>query len=208
MYRKYIKRILDVIGSIIAIMICIPIFLTLSVLIRIKLGKPIIFKQLRVSKDSSFFTMYKFRTMLDLKDENGDLLPNELRSTKLGGILRSTSIDELPELINILKGDISFVGPRPLLVEYLPLYTEYEMQRLKVRGGLIPPEVLHGNIAPTWEEQFEYEINYANNVSFILDMKIILATFKGVFKRNVINYGNFNRDSFENRAIKTIKKND
>lgn len=202
MYRKYIKRVLDVSISIIAIMICIPIYILLSVLIRIKLGKPIIFKQLRVTRNSHIFTMYKFRTMLDLKDENDNLLPNEFRFTKFGGILRSTSIDELPELLNVLKGDISFVGPRPLLVEYLPLYTEFEMQRLNVRGGLIPPEVVYGNIAPTWEEQFEYEVNYANNVSFILDMKIILATFKGIFKRNTINYGNFNRDVFEDRLIK------
>jgi len=146
--------------------------------------------------------MYKFRTMKDIRDELGNLLPNESRFTKLGSILRSSSIDELPELLNILKGDISLVGPRPLIVEYLPLYTQYEMQRLNVRGGLIPPEVLYGNITPTWEQQFEYEVFYAKNVSFLLDIKIILATFIGIFKRNTINYGNYSRDSFEDRLDK------
>ena len=202
MYSKYIKRILDIICSIIAIIIGIPIFLFLAVIIRIKLGKPILFKQYRVSKKNKIFKMYKFRTMKDIRDELGNLLPNESRFTKLGSILRSSSIDELPELLNILKGDISLVGPRPLIVEYLPLYTQYEMQRLNVRGGLIPPEVLYGNITPTWEQQFEYEVFYAKNVSFLLDIKIILATFIGIFKRNTINYGNYSRDSFEDRLDK------
>ena len=202
MYSKYIKRILDIICSIIAIIIGLPIFLFLAVIIRINLGKPILFKQYRVSKKNKIFKMYKFRTMKDIRDELGNLLPNESRFTKLGSILRSSSIDELPELLNILKGDISLVGPRPLIVEYLPLYTQYEMQRLNVRGGLIPPEVLYGNITPTWEQQFEYEVFYANNVSFLLDIKIILATFIGIFKRNTINYGNYSRDSFEDRLDK------
>ena len=199
MYSKCIKRILDISCSFIAIIICIPFFAILAVLIRIKLGKPILFKQYRVSKKNKIFKMYKFRTMIDIRDENGKLLPNEFRYTKFGSILRSLSIDELPELINILKGDISLVGPRPLIVEYLPLYTQYEMQRLNVRGGLIPPEVLYGDITPTWEQQFEYEVFYANNVSLLLDIKIIIATFIGIFKRNTINYGIYNRDSFEDR---------
>ena len=202
MYSKYIKRILDIGCSLIGIIICIPFFAILAVIIRINLGKPILFKQYRVSKKNKIFKMYKFRTMKDIRDELGNLLPNESRFTKLGSILRSSSIDELPELLNILKGDISLVGPRPLIVEYLPLYTQYEMQRLNVRGGLIPPEVLYGNITPTWEQQFEYEVFYANNVSFLLDIKIILATFIGIFKRNTINYGNYSRDSFEDRLDK------
>jgi len=202
MYSKCIKRILDISCSFIAIIICIPIFAILAVLVRIKLGKPILFKQYRVSKKNKIFKMYKFRTMRDIRDENGNLLPNELRYTKFGSTLRSLSIDELPELLNILKGDISLVGPRPLIVEYLPLYTQYEMQRLNVRGGLIPPEVLYGNITPTWEQQFEYEVFYANNVSLLLDIKIIIATFIGIFKRNTINYGTYNRDSFEDRLDK------
>ena len=150
MYSKYIKRILDIGCSFIGIIICIPFFAILAVIIRINLGKPILFKQYRVSKKNKIFKMYKFRTMKDIRDELGNLLPNESRFTKLGSILRSSSIDELPELLNILKGNISLVGPRPLIVEYLPLYTQYEMQRLNVRGGLIPPEVLYGNITPTW----------------------------------------------------------
>jgi len=202
LYSKYIKRILDIGCSLFGIIVCIPFFAILAVIIRINLGKPILFKQYRVSKKNKIFKMYKFRTMKDIRDELGNLLPNESRFTKLGSILRSSSIDELPELLNILKGDISLVGPRPLIVEYLPLYTQYEMQRLNVRGGLIPPEVLYGNITPTWEQQFEYEVFYANNVSFLLDIKIILATFIGIFKRNTINYGNYSRDSFEDRLDK------
>ena len=202
MYSKYIKRILDIGCSLFGIIVCIPFFAILAVIIRINLGKPILFKQYRVSKKNKIFKMYKFRTMKDIRDELGNLLPNESRFTKLGSILRSSSIDELPELLNILKGDISLVGPRPLIVEYLPLYTQYEMQRLNVRGGLIPPEVLYGNITPTWEQQFEYEVFYANNVSLLLDIKIISATFIGIFKRNTINYGTYSRESFEDRLDK------
>lgn len=196
MYRKYIKRILDIIGSVFTILICIPIFIVIGLLVRIKLGKPILFKQDRVSKNNRVFTMYKFRTMLNSKDVNGNLLPNDLRETKFGSFLRSTSLDELPELVNILKGDISFVGPRPLIAEYLPLYTEYELQRHKVPGGLIPPEVLYGDITPTWQQQFEYEVYYANHVSFLLDIRILATSIKGVLKRRSIHYGNYNRDSF------------
>ena len=139
--------------------------------------------------------MYKYRTMTDECDENGKLLSDDVRLNKFGRILRSTSLDELPELFNILKGDLSIVGPRSLLVDYLPYYTDYERQRHLVRGGLTPPEVLYNNIMPTWEEQFEYEVNYVNNVSFLLDLKILLATFKAIFKRHVKNYGSYVRKS-------------
>jgi undecaprenyl phosphate N,N'-diacetylbacillosamine 1-phosphate transferase len=186
----------------------IPFFMIISLLVRIKLGRPILFKQLRVSKNNETFTMYKFRTMRDIRDDNGNLLPNELRQTKFGSFLRSTSFDEFPELWNILKGDISFVGPRPLVPEYLPYYTEYELQRHKVRGGLIPPEVLYGDITPTWQQQFEYEIDYANHVSFLLDFKIMIASLKGIFKRNAIQYGNYNRESFFQERRDKIKKKD
>jgi undecaprenyl phosphate N,N'-diacetylbacillosamine 1-phosphate transferase len=207
LYSKYIKRIFDIGSSILAIIMCIPFFMIISLFVWINLGRPIIFKQLRVSKDNKIFTMYKFRTMRDIRDANGNLLPNELRQTKFGSFLRSTSIDELPELWNILKGDISFVGPRPLIPEYLPYYTEYELQRHKVRGGLIPPEVLYGDITPTWQQQFEYEIYYASHVSFLLDFKIIIASLKSVFKRNSIHYGNYNRESFfQERKSKKEKK--
>lgn len=187
---------------------CIPFLTIISLFVRIKLGRPILFKQLRVSKNNHIFTMYKFRTMRDSRDANGNLLPNELRQTKFGSFLRSTSLDELPELWNILKGDISFVGPRPLVPEYLPYYTEYELQRHKVRGGLIPPEVLYGDITPTWQQQFKYEIDYANHVSFLLDFKIMIASLKGIFKRNAIQYGNYNRESFFQERRDKIKKED
>jgi len=203
MYCSYIKRILDISCSFLSTIICLPIFLIISILIRIKLGKPILFTQSRVSRNNNIFTMYKFRTMTEERDKSGKLLPNERRFTKFGSFLRSTSLDELPELINILKGDISIIGPRPLIKEYLPLYSKYELQRHKVRGGLIPPEVLYGNITPTWEQQFKYEVHYANNVSFFLDLKIIVRTLKGVFKRSSIDYGNYIRGSlFEERTNK------
>ena len=206
LYSKYIKRFLGISLSFIAIIICIPIYGILALLVRIKLGKPILFKQLRISKNNKKFKIYKFRTMTDARDENGNLLSTELRLTKFGILLRSTALDELPELFNILKGDISFVGPRPLLVEYLPLYTKYEMQRHNVRGGLIPPEVLYGDVTPTWEQQFEYEVYYVNNISFLIDFKIILATFKCIVKRTSINYGNHKRDPFVEDRMNKMKQ--
>jgi len=205
MYRKYIKRLLDIICSLFAITLLSPVLIIVSILVHIKLGSPIIFKQQRVGKNEKIFTMYKFRTMTDERDQNGCLLPNEARFTKFGSILRATSLDELPELINILNGDISIVGPRSLLVEYLPYYTECERQRHKVRGGLTPPEVLYDNITPTWEKQFEYEVHYANNVSFMLDVRIMFATIKGVFKRNSVDYGNYVRASFAEERKNSYK---
>lgn len=154
MYSKYIKRILDVILSLIAIIVFLPIFLILFITIRYDMGSPVIFKQKRVGKDEKVFMMYKFRTMTDGRDEKGNQLPDDQRLTALGRILRSTSLDELPELFNILNGDISIVGPRPLLETYLPYYTEQERLRHSVRGGLTVPEVVYGNISPSWEEQF------------------------------------------------------
>jgi len=205
MYRNYIKRILDIGCSFLGSIICLPILILIIILIRINLGKPIFFKQQRVSKNNRIFTMYKFRTMTQAKDGEGNLLPTELRLTRFGSFLRSTSLDELPELIHILKGDLSIVGPRPLLPEYIPLYTEYEMQRHKVRGGLLPPEVLHGNFTPTWEQQFEYEVYYANHVTFLMDMKIVATSLKGIFKRNSMNYGNYIRGSLsEDRNHKSV----
>ena len=163
MYKKYIKRLFDIFFSAIAIIVLSPVFLILAVLIRIKLGSPIIFKQKRIGKNEKIFTMYKFRTMTNECDANGKLLPNDKRINKFGRLLRSTVLDELPELLNILKGDLSIVGPRSLLVEYLPYYSEFERQRHNVRGGLTIPELLYNNIMPTWEEQFEYEVDYANS---------------------------------------------
>lgn len=189
MYKNYIKRLLDIILSFGALVVLSPVLLVISILVRINLGSPVFFKQERVGKDEKIFTMLKFRTMSDKRDENGNLLPDELRQTKLGDLLRSTSLDELPELINILKGDISIVGPRPLLVSYLPYYTQEERLRHSVRGGLTVPEVVYGNVTPTWDEQFSYEVDYAKNVSFALDVKIIWKTFLILFKRVQTDYG-------------------
>lgn len=189
MYARFIKRLLDIILSLLAIIILLPVLLILAILVRINLGFPIIFSQERVGKDEKTFIMYKFRSMTDSRDENGELLPDQQRQTKLGIFLRGTSLDELPELFNILKGDISIVGPRPLLMSYLPYYTLEERKRHNVRGGLTVPEVLHGNVNPTWEEQFSYEVDYVKNVSFLLDCKIILHTFLILFKRAKEDYG-------------------
>ena len=189
MYAKIWKRVIDFIIALVALIVLSPVLLVIAFLIRINLGSPVVFSQKRVGKDEKIFTMYKFRTMSDKRDKNGKLLPDEERQTKLGNILRSTSLDELPELVNILKGDISIVGPRPLLVEYLPYYTEKERFRHSVRGGLTVPEVLYGNVTPTWEEQFSYEVEYAKNISLLLDIKIIWKTFSILFKRVESDYG-------------------
>ena len=189
MYKRYIKRWLDIILSITALIILSPLLLIIAVLVRLNLGAPVIFKQKRVGKDEKIFTMLKFRTMRDERDENGELFPDDVRQTKLGSVLRSTSLDELPELINIIRGDMSIVGPRPLLVSYLPYYTEEERLRHSVRGGLTVPEVVYGNVAPTWEEQFAYEVEYAKKVSFLLDVKIIWNTVLILFNRVRSDYG-------------------
>lgn len=187
MYAKYVKRPLDFILSLIAIIILSPLLLIVAILVRIKLGKPVIFKQQRPGKNEKIFTLYKFRTMTDKKDENGNLLPDEQRLTKFGKALRSTSLDELPELWNILKGDMAIVGPRPLLVEYLPLYNEKQKLRHDVRPGLTGLAQISGRNAITWEEKFKDDLEYVNNITFIQDAKIILKTITKVFKREGIS---------------------
>ena len=190
MYAKYVKRPLDFMLSLIAIIILSPLLLIVAILVRIKLGKPVIFKQQRPGKNEKIFTLYKFRTMTDKKDENGNLLPDEQRLTKFGKALRSTSLDELPELINILKGDMAIVGPRPLLVEYLPYYTEEEKHRHDVRPGLTGLAQISGRNAIKWEEKFEYDIKYIKKISFYSDLKIIFKTIKKTIKREDILIGN------------------
>lgn len=187
MYAKYIKRILDLILSLMALILLMPLMLIIGILVRINLGSPIIFKQKRPGKDEKIFTLYKFRTMTDEKDEKGKLLPDSQRLTKFGKFLRSTSLDELPELINILKGDMSIVGPRPLLVEYLKLYNEEQKHRHDVRPGLTGLAQTSGRNAITWEEKFEKDIEYVHNISFIGDVKIIIKTAIKVFKREGIS---------------------
>lgn len=195
MYIHFFKRLFDFCLSFLAIVVLSPVLLVLSILVWFNMGAPIFFKQKRVGKNEKIFTMYKFRTMNNKKDENGNLLPDDQRVTKLGKFLRSTSLDELPELFNILKGDLSIIGPRPLLPEYLPYYTEEERHRHDVRGGLTVPEVLYDNVTPTWEEQFSYEVDYAKNVTFGLDIKILFYTFRNLFKRNKTDYGSYVRKS-------------
>ena len=190
MYQKYIKRLLDIILSLIAIIITLPIFLITGILVLIFLGKPAIFRQKRPGKNEKIFTMYKFRTMSNKKDKDGNLLPDELRLTKLGKFLRKTSLDEIPEFINILKGDMSFVGPRPLLVEYLPYYTEEEHHRHDVRPGLTGLAQISGRNLLNWDDKFRKDLEYVKNVTIIKDFKIVLKTFYTVIKREGINNQN------------------
>ena len=186
-YRRYFKRPLDFVLSLTAIIILSPILLFIALLVRIKLGSPVIFKQQRPGMNEKIFTLYKFRTMTDEKNEKGELLPDEVRLTDFGKFLRATSLDELPELFNILKGDMSIVGPRPLLTEYLPLYNEHQRRRHEVRPGLTGWAQVNGRNAIGWEEKFNYDVEYVNNLSFFLDVKIIFLTIMKVLKREGIN---------------------
>ena len=190
MYQKYIKRLLDIILSLLAIIILLPIFLLVGLLILIFIGKPAIFRQKRPGKDEKIFTLYKFRTMTNKKDKDGNLLPDESRLTKFGKFLRKTSLDEIPEFINILKGDMSFIGPRPLLVEYLEYYTEEEKHRHDVRPGLTGLAQVSGRNLLSWEDKFKKDIEYVNNITLINDIKIIIKTILVVFKREGINQEN------------------
>lgn len=189
-YSHFIKRPLDFVMALLAIILLSPLLLLVAFLVKIKLGSPIIFKQERPGLNEKIFVMYKFRTMTDEKDENGELLPDSIRLTKFGRFLRSTSLDELPELINILKGDMSFVGPRPLLVQYLPLYNEYQKRRHEVRPGLTGLAQVNGRNAISWEEKFKLDVEYVDNVTFIGDLKIIFLTIKKVFNREGITSEN------------------
>ena len=177
----------------------IPLII-IAILVRIKLGSPVIFKQERPGKNEKIFTLYKFRTMTNKKDENGNLLPDEKRLTKFGKILRSTSLDELPELFNILKGDMAIVGPRPLLKEYLPLYDEEQKHRHDVRPGLTGLAQISGRNSISWEEKFEEDIKYVKKITFINDVKIVLKTIVKVFKREGISQeGNVTIEKFKGK---------
>lgn len=176
MYRKYIKRPMDFILSLIAIVCLSPVLLITAILVKIKLGSPVLFAQERPGRNEKIFKMYKFRSMTDERDENGELLPDEVRLTKFGKLLRKTSLDELPELFCILKGDMSIVGPRPLLVKYLERYNEHQKRRHEVRPGLSGLAQVNGRNAISWEEKFDYDVKYVDNITFIGDVKIILQT--------------------------------
>lgn len=187
MYRKYIKRLLDIVISLCGIIVLSPVYLILGILVRTKLGTPVIFRQDRPGKDEKVFQLYKFRSMTDEKDENGNPLPDEVRLTPFGKKLRSTSLDELPELFNILKGDMSLIGPRPLLVRYLPRYNEFQRHRHDVRPGLTGLAQVNGRNAITWEKRFEYDVEYVNKLSFALDVRIFMKTVGAVLKREGIS---------------------
>ena len=187
LYEAYVKRLLDLVLSAVALLLLSPVILVVAILVRCNLGAPVIFCQERPGKDEEIFKLYKFRSMTDACDAYGELLPDELRLTRFGRFLRSTSLDELPELWNIFKGDMSIVGPRPLLVKYLPLYNEEQRHRHDVTPGLTGWAQVHGRNLCSWEEKFDYDIWYVDHVSFILDLQIIFLTVKAVLKREGIS---------------------
>ncbi|MGO5023968.1 sugar transferase [Lawsonibacter sp. LCP25S3_G6] len=185
-YCRYIKRLLDILLSGCALIVLSPVLLIVAIFVRTKLGSPVIFCQERPGKDEKIFKMYKFRSMTDERDENGNLLPDEVRLTKFGRLLRSTSLDELPELWNIFKGDMSIVGPRPLAVVYLPYYSEAEHHRHDVFPGLTGLAQVHGRNAISWEEKFSYDLKYVQEASFLMDCSIVFLTVKKVLVREGI----------------------
>lgn len=187
-YEKFIKRPLDILCASLAMIVFCWLYAIVAILVRIKLGSPVIFKQERPGKDEKIFKLYKFRTMTDERDENGELLPDEIRLTKFGKFLRKSSLDELPEAVNIFKGEMSVVGPRPLLVEYLPRYNEKQKHRHDVRPGLTGLAQISGRNACSWDEKFEYDIQYLKKITFIGDVKIVFKTvFKSFFKQEGIS---------------------
>lgn len=199
MYRHFFKRLFDFILSLIAIILLSPVFIIVAILVRIKLGSPVIFCQERPGKDERLFKMYKFRSMTSETDEEGNLLPDEVRLTSFGKKLRSTSLDELPELFNILKGDMSIVGPRPLVPEYLPYYTIEEKHRHDVKPGLSGLAQVNGRSFISWEEIFAYDLNYVKNITFLVDVKIVINTIKKVVQRkNIADVSEVRKDETGN----------
>ena len=187
LYNKYIKRILDILISLTFIVLFSWLYLILVILVRIKLGSPVLFCQERPGYNEKIFKLYKFRTMTDKRDEKGNLLPDSERLTKFGSMLRSTSLDELPEMFNILKGDMSLIGPRPLLVEYLPYYTEEERLRHSVRPGLTGLAQVSGRNYLAWDKRLAKDVEYVNHISFIMDFRIIIKTIMVVFKKEDVS---------------------
>ena len=187
MYKLFFKRVIDIFFSLIFILLFWWLYIVVAILVKKKLGSPVLFKQKRPGLNEKIFIMYKFRTMIDKKDEKGDLLPDKDRLTKFGKFLRSTSLDEIPELWNVLKGEMSLVGPRPLLVQYLSKYTKEEKRRHEVKPGITGWAQINGRNNTIWSDRFKNDVYYVENFSFLLDMKIIIQTFLKVIKRRDIN---------------------
>lgn len=185
-YERFFKRPLDVLCALLALTVFCWLYAIVAILVRIKLGSPVIFKQKRPGKNEKIFTLYKFRTMTDEEDENGNLLPDEVRLTKFGRFLRKTSLDELPEAVNILKGDMSVVGPRPLLVTYLPYYSETEIHRHDVRPGLSGWAQIHGRNYVSWDERLALDIEYVNKITFSRDVSVVFNSFLQAVKHEDI----------------------
>lgn len=189
MYERFIKRVFDILISLMIIIILSPLYIIVGILNTLIMGFPVLFTQERIGQNENIFTMYKFRSMKNARNENEYLLNDQERLTKYGIFIRSTSIDELPEVFNILKGEMSFIGPRPLPAFYMPFYKEEERIRHRVRGGLLPPDSLSEKVFTTWDEELYYDIYYVNNQSFLLDLKIFTATLVIIVKRIAGNYG-------------------
>lgn len=204
---KVVKRLLDIVGALLMLILLFPVLLAIAILIKIKLGSPVIFKQQRPGLHGKPFYLYKFRTMTDERDENGELLPDHVRLTPFGQLLRKLSLDELPQLYNILKGDMSFVGPRPLLMEYLPYYTPRERKRHNVRPGITGLAQVSGRNNLSWDERLELDVKYVENYSFWLDLKIIFLTIKKVLKSEdvVIDPRSTMKDLDEERSMRQEK---
>lgn len=182
-YEKYFKRPLDILCALAALIVFGWLYILVAALVRVKLGSPVIFKQPRPGKDEKIFNLYKFRSMTDQRDENGELLPDDVRLTKFGKVLRATSLDELPEAFNILKGDMSVIGPRPLLVKYLPRYSERQHRRHEVRPGLSGYAQVHGRNTVSWQDKFEMDVKYVDHITFLGDLKIIWDSVMVAFVR-------------------------
>lgn len=205
-YCNYTKRLMDFIFALFALIVLSPILLVCIISVGINLGRPVIFKQKRPGLNEKIFTLYKFRTMTDQKDSNGKFLPDEIRLTKLGRFLRATSMDELPELINIIKGDMSFIGPRPLLVEYLPLYNDHQRRRHDVRPGLSGLAQVNGRNSISWEDKFSLDVKYVETINFVIDLKLVLKTIFKVFKQEGISSdNNVTMEPFKGTADERVK---
>ncbi|MGI6040444.1 MAG: sugar transferase [Eubacteriales bacterium] len=196
MYRKFIKRLLDFTLSLVAIVVLLPLLIILSIAVLIGMGSPIIFSQERIGRGEKPFRFYKYRSMTNARDADGNLLDETKRLTRFGSFLRSTSLDELPELFLILTGKMSIIGPRPLPTYYMPYYREEERVRHTVRGGLIPADTISGKPIITWDEQLKWDAYYAKHCSFLLDIKIFIVTFKVLFLRAKEDYGSADRPHF------------